>query len=81
MSDILTQYINNRKICNAMIKKMEHEDEDNVYLKQFLLYKKQYYNNKINELCNHQYISDLIDIDLDRSIHIQYCMVCETTKK
>lgn len=29
---------------------------------------------------NHEYIDDLIDIDVDRSLKVTYCRICEVTK-
>jgi hypothetical protein len=29
---------------------------------------------------NHEYIDDLIDIDVDRSLKVTYCKICEVTK-
>jgi hypothetical protein len=37
-------------------------------------------NNKIIELCDHDYINDLIDITPDRSENIIYCQKCGYTK-
>lgn len=30
--------------------------------------------------CNHEFIEDYIDVDLDTSIKIKYCKLCEYTK-
>lgn len=35
---------------------------------------------KILELCEHNYITDIIDITPDRSQQITYCSICEHTK-
>jgi hypothetical protein len=32
------------------------------------------------EVCEHRYITDLIDITPDKSTHIEYCTVCGHTK-
>ena len=41
----------------------------------------EYTNEKIiKNCCPHEYIDDLIDIDVDRSLKISYCHVCEVTK-
>ena len=37
-------------------------------------------NNKIEQLCCHNYIHDTIDITLERSQNIIYCTICETLK-
>jgi hypothetical protein len=36
-------------------------------------------NMKIFKMCNHEFIEDTIDIDLDRSENIRYCKICEFT--
>jgi len=36
-------------------------------------------NDKINLLCEHVFVEDMIDITPDRSINIRYCSVCEYT--
>jgi RNase P subunit RPR2 len=35
----------------------------------------------LREICEHERISDWIDVDVDKSIHIEYCPKCETTFK
>ena len=35
---------------------------------------------KIFKMCNHEFIEDTIDIDLDRSKNIRYCNICEYTE-
>ena len=35
---------------------------------------------KIEELCKHNFVDDLIDISPDKSISISYCTICEYTK-
>ncbi len=40
----------------------------------------EYTNEKINNCCSHEYIDDLIDIGIDRSLKITYCHICEVTK-
>jgi hypothetical protein len=37
-------------------------------------------DNKILELCNHNFEDDMIDITPDTSKHITYCTVCGYTK-
>jgi hypothetical protein len=36
--------------------------------------------NKIFELCNHEFEEDLIDVDPDTSKNITYCKFCGFTK-
>jgi len=36
-------------------------------------------NTKIKELCNHNFITDTIDITPDKSQNIRYCSICEYT--
>ena len=36
--------------------------------------------HKIEELCCHDYVNDVIDISHERSQHITYCTICETVK-
>lgn len=35
---------------------------------------------KIHELCNHEFVNDLIDISPDKSQTITYCKICDYTK-
>jgi hypothetical protein len=35
---------------------------------------------KLISMCNHEWITDSIDIDPDRSQTIEYCKICQTTK-
>ena len=37
-------------------------------------------NDVINNLCNHEFEEDMIDITPDRSQRIVYCKICEYTK-
>jgi hypothetical protein len=38
------------------------------------------YELKINAMCNHEMVDDLIDITPDESKHISYCTICGFTK-
>jgi hypothetical protein len=38
-------------------------------------------NNKLIDICRHDMVTDLIDIDLDTSKTIEYCKNCGFTKK
>ncbi len=35
--------------------------------------------SKIQQLCRHEFVDDLIDINPDTSISIKYCQICEFT--
>lgn len=37
--------------------------------------------DKIKNMCNHEWINDTIDINPDRSQNICYCVKCEVTRK
>jgi len=37
-------------------------------------------HKKVLELCNHEFVDDIIDISPDKSKCISYCKVCEYTK-
>ena len=36
--------------------------------------------NNLNNLCNHEFAEDMIDITPERSEQITYCKICECTK-
>lgn len=38
-------------------------------------------NTNIINACEHEWVDDYIDIDLDKSMNITYCKKCETSKK
>jgi hypothetical protein len=38
-------------------------------------------DDKINNICRHEWVTDLIDITPDRSQYICYCRLCEITKR
>ena len=42
---------------------------------------KLFIKNKINNICNHEWVHDTIDVDPERSINICYCVKCEVSKK
>jgi len=42
---------------------------------------KELLTNKLNTTCNHEWITDLIDIDPDKSQIFRYCKLCEISKK
>jgi len=35
--------------------------------------------SRLKELCNHEIVEDDIDIDVDRTMKIKYCRICECT--
>jgi len=37
-------------------------------------------NNQINTLCVHDWVTDYIDIDVEQSMEITYCSICEKNK-
>ena len=69
-SSLLTEYINmfdNVEMCDEVINNLDT-------LKLFI-------KNKVNNVCNHEWVHDTIDIKPDMSLHICYCVKCEVTKK
>lgn len=44
-------------------------------------YQCEFIKHNLQCCCSHMFVKDLIDIDLDRSKEIEYCSVCEYTKK
>ena len=50
----------------ALKNSLEQQEENLIIMKQFL-----------KKYCNHEWITDLIDIDPDRSKSIKYCRNCE----
>jgi hypothetical protein len=72
----------------------EHQDKD-FYTKYNSLYEleslqnlslfveefKNIVENKLENICDHEWIEDYIDIDPDRSKKICYCVRCNVTKK
>jgi hypothetical protein len=58
------------------IKQQNHVNTDNSKL----LYNKNIVEDKLNNICNHEWVDDYIDIDPDRSQKITYCRLCEVTK-
>lgn len=47
--------------------------------KQYIKVLRSVCNKKIEELCNHNFITDTIDITPDKSQNIRYCSICEYT--
>ena len=48
--------------------------------KQVLLCKKYIYDSLLS-CCEHEYVKDTIDVDLEYSINIEYCVKCECNKE
>jgi hypothetical protein len=55
---------------------LNQQDE---HLKQ-LIFLNEKIRSKLISICKHEWIKDLIDIDLDRSQTIEYCKICQTSK-
>jgi hypothetical protein len=54
-------------------------NQQNEHLIKLILLNKKI-NNKLLDICKHEWITDLIDIDPDRSKTIEYCKSCGKTK-
>jgi predicted DNA-binding protein (UPF0278 family) len=59
------------------LKKTKEEYEEKIKQIHFF---KDYVNKRIVEICNHEFVNDLIDISPDKSKQIEYCTHCEYTK-
>jgi hypothetical protein len=51
----------------------KYENTSEIYLNNFL----KHIDEQIKNKCQHNYVTDDIDIDPDNSIRIQYCSICE----
>jgi len=61
---------------------LDNQSHDKVFFssrKQHMQLLRDTYNKKIEEMCNHTFIKDTIDITPDRSQNIKYCSICEYT--
>lgn len=67
-----------KKILNFLI--VESNNNSLHKIKENIIKLKEICDNKIAELCNHDFINDLIDITPDRSESIIYCEKCGFTK-
>jgi len=86
----LCEDINEATLFEKKIEKIENESIDvfnNENNKHFFIQKKTHIehlrkicNEKVLELCSHNFIEDLIDITPDRSETIRYCDICGYTK-
>jgi hypothetical protein len=54
-------------------------NEQDIHLKQLILLNEKI-RTKLISICNHEWITDSIDIDPDRTQTIEYCKVCQATK-
>lgn len=64
--DFILKYNNNTSNTNLKIQNLK----DQITL----------IDDYINNYCNHEWITDNIDITLDNSLLITYCMICNNTK-
>jgi hypothetical protein len=55
---------------------LNQQDE---HLKQLILLNERIRAN-LTSICKHEWVTDLIDIDPDRSQTIEYCRICQATK-
>ncbi len=84
----LQYYIEQKKIYTQMLVELERSYYSNPANVLFFSQKRDELNRlklecekKVHEQCIHDFETDLIDIDPDRSITIQYCKICEYTKR
>ncbi len=42
---------------------------------------KTYLEEKLKNMCKHEWVCDLVDVSPDRSQHVSYCRLCEVTGK
>ena len=69
------------KTINVIIDRINIKQQNPVNTdKSKLLLNANIIEDKINNICNHEWIDDYIDIDPDRSQKITYCRLCEATK-
>jgi len=59
---------------------MDPNDNSLYKMKEKVIKLKDICDKKIRELCQHEFVDDLIDINPERSEHITYCKICEYTK-
>ena len=57
----------------------EFLNEQTEHIKQLMLSSEKI-RTKLISICNHEWITDSIDIDPDRSQTIEYCKICQTSK-
>jgi archaellum component FlaC len=69
-SSLLSEYISmfdSVEICDEVINNL---DTLRLFIK-----------NKLNNICNHEWIHDTVDLKPDMSLNICYCVKCEVSKK
>jgi len=66
-SDLLDFYEKIKNKCNENLEILKQIQKNN--------------DNEIYEKCEHNFITDIIDINLDKSMTICYCTICELTKR
>ena len=89
----LDEIINTYELINDCTTAEEYLDHEHYeifkpeYNKNFFIKRRKYIielinecEKKIQELCMHNYVDDLIDITPDRSKYITYCEFCRLTK-
>lgn len=64
--DFILKYNNNVSNTNSKV---------NILIEQINLI-----DNYIKNYCNHEWVIDNIDTDIDKSVLISYCNICHTTK-
>jgi len=67
MVDLINFYNNLSAECEEQIRLIKNASELN--------------KNKIYELCDHDFITDIIDIDPEKTKTICYCTICELSKR
>jgi len=74
------KYMNNRE--KEFIEILSHKNlkYDFLQKKTIILPIKNVLNNHIKNKCNHEFVTDLIDISPDVSKNITYCKICECTR-
>ena len=64
-----------------MINYIKENNKNSVIPLKHVKYLKRLCDKKIEELCEHEFVNDLIDITPDISKHITYCRICQYTKR
>ena len=77
IDDFTTEYVSNKDISLRTIFNTDANRSVLLERKKHINYLKNLCNQYINSLCDHQYVSDNIDINPDKSVTITYCHFCE----